>query len=132
MQAVKVLDELAGKPTSRLAVWNPLTWKKEKRCEITDPLTGQNRPVVGLQLPYVTGMGGGGLTRALPNQWDMAFRLRTIPDSVEEFTGFFKPTNCLLCSKRSQSPAGIESELRILESNLACYSLDCVSSEYLV
>jgi len=95
MQAVKILDELAGKPASRLAVWNPLTWKKEKRYEITDPLTGKSRPVVGLQLPYATGMGGGGLTRVLPNQWDMAFRLRTIPDSTEEFTGFYKGMDLL-------------------------------------
>ncbi len=95
MQAVKVLDELAGKPTSPLAVWDPLTRQKEKRFEIIDPLTGKSRPVVGLKLPYVTGMGGGGLTRVLPNQWDMAFRLRTIPDSVEEFTGFYKGKDLL-------------------------------------
>src|SRR6185369_559442 len=71
-------------------VWNPLTWKEEDRCEIRDPLTGQMRPVVGLQLPYATVVGAGGLTRVLPNQWDMNFSLHTIPDSVEEFTGFCK------------------------------------------
>jgi len=95
MQAVKILDALAGHTVKRLAVWNPLTWEKEKRYEITDPLAGTNRPVVGLKLPYVTGMGGGGLTRMLPNQWDMAFRLRTIPDSTEEFTGFYKGMDLL-------------------------------------
>ncbi|MCX6894123.1 MAG: hypothetical protein NTZ16_01155 [Verrucomicrobia bacterium] len=89
MQAVKVLDLFAGPPSSKLSVWNPLTWKEEKRCQITDPLTGKSRPVVGLRLPYATSMGAGGLTRILPNQWDMNFRLRTIPDSVEEFTGFY-------------------------------------------
>lgn len=94
-QVVKVLYKLAAKPSSKLQVWNPLTWKEEKRCTITDPLTGQERPVVGLQLPYVTSVGAGGLTRVLPNQWDMTLRLRTIPDSVEEFTGFCKEKDLL-------------------------------------
>jgi hypothetical protein len=90
MQAVKVLRKLAGLSAKQLHVWNPLTWKEEEACDIFDPLTGQRRPVVGLQLPYATSMGGGGLTRFLPNQWDMCGCLRDIPDSVEEFTGFFK------------------------------------------
>jgi pimeloyl-ACP methyl ester carboxylesterase len=95
MQVVKILDKFAAQSSATLAVWNPLTWKRENRYEITDPLTGQKRPVAGLQLPYVTSMGAGGLTRILPNQWDMAFRLRTIPDSVEEFTGFYKGRDVL-------------------------------------
>jgi len=89
MQAVKILQKLAAAPPARLAVWNPLTWQKEGRYEITDPLTGQKRPVAGLQLPYATALAAGGLARVLPNQWDMAFRLRSIPDSVEEFAGFY-------------------------------------------
>lgn len=89
-QVVKVLYRLADKPASKLPVWNPLTWEKENRREIMDPLTGEKRPVAGLVLPYSTSVGAGGLTRALPNQWDMCFRLHTIPDSVEEFTGFCK------------------------------------------
>ena len=48
------------------------------------------RPIIGLQLPYVTAVGAGGLTRILPNQWDMCMKLRKVPDSVEEFTGFYK------------------------------------------
>lgn len=95
MQVVKVLYKFAGSPSSRLQVWNPLTWKEEDRTEIVDPLTGRSRPVVGLQLPYVTSVGAGGLTRVLPNQWDMTFRLRTIPNSVEEFTGFCKQNDIL-------------------------------------
>ncbi len=88
MQVVKVLHKLAAKPPAQLAVWNPLTWEAEDRFEIRDPLTGRPRPVVGLVLPYATAVGAGGLTRLLPNQWDMTFRLRSIPNSVEEFTGF--------------------------------------------
>ena len=95
MQVVKVLYKFAGPPSSRLHVWNPLTWEKEKRWDILDPLTGQRRPVVGLQLPYVTSVGAGGLTRVLPNQWDMILRLRTIPASVGEFTGFCKEQDIL-------------------------------------
>jgi hypothetical protein len=90
MQVVKVLHQLARRPSSRLRVWNPMTWEREARSEIVDPLTGEPQPVAGLVLPYATSLGAGGLTRLLPNQWDMTFRLRSIPDSVEEFTGFCK------------------------------------------
>ena len=95
MQAVKVLHKLAGHTADRLEVWNPLTWESEERCEIHDPLTGTNRSVVGLSLCYVTGVGGGGLTRMLPNQWGMNFKLRKIPDSTDEFTGFYKGMDLL-------------------------------------
>ena len=90
MQVVKVLHQLAAKPPAQLHVWDPLTWKKEERCDFIDPLTGQSRPVVGLQLPYASSVGAGGLTRVLPNQWDMSLKLHSIPDSVEDFTGFCK------------------------------------------
>ena len=95
MQVVKVLHLFAGKPPARLHVWNPLTWEPEPRCDILDPLSGRRRPVVGLHLPYATAVGAGGLARILPNQWDMLLRLRTIPDSVEEFTGFCKGSDLL-------------------------------------
>jgi hypothetical protein len=90
MQAIKVLHKLAGETADKLAVWNPLTWQPEDRCEITDPLTGKTRPVVGLRLSYVSSAGAGGMTRLLPNQWDTTFNLRQVPDSVVEFTGFYK------------------------------------------
>ena len=90
MQVVKILDKFARPPTSPLQVWSPLTWQPEDRTEIIDPLTGQKQPVAALCLPYATAVGAGGITRILPNQWDMTFCLHTIPDSVEEFTGFCK------------------------------------------
>jgi len=90
MQVVKVLDKLARNPDHPLHVWSPLTWKPEERTEIVDPVTGQRRPVVGLTLPYASSVGAGGATRILPNQWDMSFRLHTIPNTVEEFTGYCK------------------------------------------
>jgi hypothetical protein len=89
MQSVKILQLLAGQTAPRLAVWNPLTWKPEERTEITDPLTGKKRPVVGLGVSYIAALGGGGATRILPNQWDMMFSLRSVPDAVDEFTGFY-------------------------------------------
>lgn len=95
MQIVKVLYQLDGPASREIPVWNPLTWQREPRHEITDPLTGQTRPVVGLTLPYATGMGGGGLTRLLPNQWDLCGRLRKIPDTVEEYTYFYKRMDLL-------------------------------------
>ena len=95
MQVVKILYRLAQSPSRRIPLWNPLTWQAENTSEFTDPLTGRKRPVVGLVLPYATAVGAGGLTRIMPNQWDMTTRLRTIPDSVEEFTGFCKGLDLL-------------------------------------
>lgn len=54
MQAIKVLYYLAGSYGKHLHVWNPYTWQQEERCDITDPLTGQTRPVLGLKLPYAS------------------------------------------------------------------------------
>jgi hypothetical protein len=89
MQAVKVLQRLARPPGGRIEVWNPLTWKPEGRYEITDPLTGKTRPAAGFSVAYVASLGAGGVTRALPNQWDMLLKLRAVPDTVDEFTGFY-------------------------------------------
>ena len=89
-QAMRVLHKLAGDSVDRLSVWNPLTEVSEERYDITDPLTGKTRPVVGLQVCYACVAVAGGLGRWLPNQWDMNDKLRKIPDSVEEFTGFQK------------------------------------------
>jgi len=95
MQAIKVLYRLAGKQGTKLYVWNPYTWQKEDRYEITDPLTGELRPVLGLKIPYVSAVGSGGPTRLLPSQWSMNGRLRAIPDTVEDFTGFCKGQDLL-------------------------------------
>jgi pimeloyl-ACP methyl ester carboxylesterase len=88
MQAVKALYELTGAFDDRVTVWNPLTDAAEVRTAIVDPLTGQSRPVVGLSVAYASAVGAGGAAFLLPNQWNMLHRLRTIPDSVDDFTGF--------------------------------------------
>lgn len=88
MQAIKVLYTLAGAFDPKVAVWNAATDKPERRFTIIDPLDGAERPVVGVSVAYAAAVGAGGAAFLLPNQWDMFFRLRTIPDTVDEFTGF--------------------------------------------
>jgi hypothetical protein len=89
MLAVKVLQDLAGASGERVPVWNPVTGSAEDRYAVDDPLTGAARPVVGLQVPYAAALATGSLMRMLLGQWGMLSRLRTVPDSVGEFTGFF-------------------------------------------
>ena len=88
MQAIKVLYTLAGAFEPKLAVWNAATDTAENRFSIIDPLDGTKRPVMGLSVTYATAVGAGGAAFMLPNQWDMLLRLRTIPDTVDDFTGF--------------------------------------------
>jgi hypothetical protein len=90
IQAMRVLHKLAGEYTTELRVWNPENERPQERTMIRDPFTGQDRPVVGLHVSYASAALCGGLARVLPNVWDMNGRLRQIPDSVEEFTGFQK------------------------------------------
>ena len=90
IQVIRVLHTLAGDFATNVPVWNPLTERAEERHEIIDPWTGTKRPVVGVRVAFATAAVAGGLARLLPNQWDMNSRLREIPDSVEEFTGFQK------------------------------------------
>jgi hypothetical protein len=88
IQAVKVLHKLAGNFEDRVPVWNPLTGTAEDRYSIIDPITGRVQTVVGVKVSYATAVGAGGFTRFLPNQWDMVSKLRSIPDTTVEFTGF--------------------------------------------
>ncbi|MGL6113287.1 MAG: hypothetical protein ACRC2B_24610 [Rubrivivax sp.] len=88
IQLVKVLHELAGKEGADIHVWNPKTDAAEERVSILDPYTLVERPVVGLRIGYASVVASGGAALMLPNQWSMVRRLRSIPDSVEEFTGY--------------------------------------------
>jgi hypothetical protein len=89
MLVIKVLYDLAGASGDRIVVWNPRTDEAEQRSVIVDPLTGARRPVVGLKVGYAAAIATGSLPRVLLGQWDILPKLRKIPDSVEEFTGFF-------------------------------------------
>jgi len=88
MQAIKILHVLNGEYSASVPVWNPLTDFAEARTSIIDPLTGNERPVVGLKLSYASAVGAGGAAFLLPNQWSMLGKLKTIPDTVDEFTGY--------------------------------------------
>ena len=88
MVAIRVLHELAGDFGEPLQVWNPKRDAPDTRTTILDPLSGVERPVAGLQLPYVAALATGKLPRLLLGQWSMLARLREIPDTVAEFTGF--------------------------------------------
>jgi len=89
MQAVKVLHVLNGGYSAVVPVWNPLTDFAENRTAIVDPVTGRPMQVVGLRISYASVVGAGGAAFLLPNQWTLVGRLRTIPDTVEEFTGYW-------------------------------------------
>jgi hypothetical protein len=88
IQAVKILYALDGIFGDQIALWDPLTDAALDRTAFVDPLTGHTRPVVGFALPYVSVVGAGGLAFMSPTHWDMVGRLHTIPDTVEDFTGY--------------------------------------------
>jgi hypothetical protein len=88
MLAIRVLYDLAGAFSDSIHVWNPLTDRAEARTTIVDPVTGDVRPVVGLRVRYAAAIATGKLPRLLLGQWSMLSRLRKIPDSVDDFTGF--------------------------------------------
>jgi len=88
MLSVKILHEFAGTFRDRVAVWIPETGKAEERYAIIDPMTGQEQPVVGLKLGFVSAIATGKGMRLLLGQWNMLSHLRRIPDTVEDFTGF--------------------------------------------
>ena len=88
MLAIKVLHELAGSFGNEVEVWDPLTDASEHRTWIRDPRSGAIRPVVGLKLPYVAALATGKLPRWILGQWSMLDKVRQIPDSVEEFSGY--------------------------------------------
>jgi hypothetical protein len=88
MLAIRTLHELAGSFADSIDVWNPLTNASEHRTWIRDPRSGAIRPVVGLRLPYVAALATGKLPRLVLGQWSMLTKLREVPDSVEEFSGY--------------------------------------------
>lgn len=89
MQAIKILHVLNGEYSAAVPVWNLARDSAESRTTIVDPLTGRERPVVrGFQVTYTSAVGAGGAAFLLPNQWSLLGKLRTIPDTVEYFTGY--------------------------------------------
>lgn len=91
MLALKTLHELAGTFGTAIAVWPPHADASDARTTIRDPLTGADRPVVGLTVGYAAALATGKLPRVLLLQWSMLPYLRQVPDSVVDFTGFSLP-----------------------------------------
>ena len=89
LYVVKILKELAGVYAKSVPVWNPVSDMVQARDTIVDPMNGRERPVVGVHASYASVLGAGGWALALPNQWDDFSSLRKIPDTVDEFTGYF-------------------------------------------
>lgn len=89
IQVVNVLHDLAGTFEKALPVWNPMTDSAEKRTFIVDPYTRAPRPVVGVRVSFASVVGAGGPSVFLPNNWRMIGRLREVPDTAVEFTGYF-------------------------------------------
>ncbi|TNF53785.1 hypothetical protein EP227_05395 [bacterium] len=89
MMVIKILHELAGAFDKKLPLWNPQSGETENRYTIIDPLTGNERNVTGLKLGYASSIGAGRFMRFILGQWNMLGKLRQVPDSVEEFTGFY-------------------------------------------
>ncbi len=88
MLVLRTLYELAGAFGATIPVRNPITGETLPRTEIVDPADGRSRPVVGLKVPYAAALATGKLPRLLLGQWTMLGKLREVPDTVDEFTGF--------------------------------------------
>lgn len=93
MVAIRVLHEFAGAFHETLPVVDPATGEALARTTIIDPRTRERRPVVGLHVAYAAALATGWLPRVLLGQWTMIPRLRKIPDTVTEFTGFDIPND---------------------------------------
>ena len=88
MLVVRTLHELDGAFAETIEVHDPLSDKPLARTDIRDPYTGALQPVRGLRIAFGAAIATGALPRVLSGQWDMLTRLRKIPDTVSEFTGF--------------------------------------------
>jgi hypothetical protein len=91
MLALRTLYELSGTFHDAIRVVDPRTGTALDRTTIRDPSTDAERPVVGLKIGYAAALATGKLARVLLGQWSMLSRLRTVPDTVEDFTGFSIP-----------------------------------------
>lgn len=91
MMVIRILYELDGAFDDAIPVWDPVAGAALARTTIRDPRTGAMRPVKGLTIDYAAALATGKLPRILLGQWDMIARLRRIPDTVTDFTGFSIP-----------------------------------------
>lgn len=104
MLALRTLYELAGEFHDELHVVDPATGQALDRTSIVDPHGGRARPVVGLRVAYVAALATGWLPRLLLGQWSMLSRLREVPDTVDEFTGFSLPRDAIAGNLLGEKP----------------------------
>lgn len=95
MLVIRILYELDGAFDDAIPVWDPVAGAALARTTIRDPRTGASRPVKGLTVDYAAALATGKLPRILLGQWDMIARLRRIPDTVADFTGFSIPWDAI-------------------------------------
>lgn len=88
MLVVRTLHELAGAFHDTVPVYDPVTATALPRTTIRDPYSGETRPVVGVQVAFASAIATGMLPRLLLGQWSMIPKLRAIPDTTLQFTGF--------------------------------------------
>ena len=88
IQVVTILHELAGTFGRERKVFDPLTARFDDRTTIVHPITGSQQPVVGVSVAYASVVGTGGWALAMPVNWKVFPVVRSIPDTVEEFTGY--------------------------------------------
>ncbi len=88
MLVVRTLHELDGAFADAIAVYDPVRDEALPRTMVRDPYTGAMQPVRGLRVAFGAAIATGTLPRVLLGQWSMLTRLRRIPDTVDEFTGF--------------------------------------------
>jgi hypothetical protein len=88
MLVVRTLHELAGAFADAIPVRDPVTDEALPRTTFVDPATGKERPVVGLKVGYAAAIATGRLPRLLLLEWTMLPKLRRIPDTAVDFTGF--------------------------------------------
>ena len=91
MLVVRTLHELAGAFRDEVPVYDPVADAALPRTTIRDPYSHAQRPVVGLAVSFAAALATGALPRLLLGQWTMLPKLRKIPDTTLDFTGFTVP-----------------------------------------
>jgi hypothetical protein len=104
MLVIRTLYELAGAFHDALHVVDPASGAVLPRTTIVDPHTGRSRPVVGLHVAYAAALATGWLPRLLLGQWSMLSRLRKIPDTVDDFSGFILPHDAIAGNLLGDAP----------------------------
>ena len=104
MLVIRILYELNGNFGDTIPLWDPVAGAALSRTTIRDPLTGATRPVTGLTVGYAAALATGKLPRILLGQWDMVAKLRRIPDTVDDFTGFSIPWDVIAGTSGDPEP----------------------------